>query len=483
MTYHRLWFHPSAALFVVSGPVTADQAAAAIERAFGDWSQTAVPALTYGRPPAPEDTRVVLVHQQGTVQASVRVGHLLPRATDPGWTPLIVADVVLGGGPSARLDRILREKRWAYGASTSATRRPDFGVWEATFDAPAGTAADAIGEALAQVERLRVEMVPGAEIDVAKAFLLGPVGFPVETSEDIAGQLFINRVRGLSDNALRTYRDRVTALDASDLREAGSALLHPDRMVIVVVGDAVLLADALAKFGPVAVVDGEGRPLDTTVLLAKPSGEPFDASILRPGAFEYRVMLQGNAVGTMKRELVADTTGGTAMAFRGTVTIGPQTIDQEVVFGLPDFDARSARMSMDMAGQRASMDARVQGGRLIGTVSLASGNQPVDREIPPGALVADMVEIAVWIADLEVGKEIRVPVARLETGGVETQVMRVRAIEDVTVPAGTFEAYRVEIAGSEPQTVWARVEAPHVILKLAPAGQPLTLELIALPPG
>jgi hypothetical protein len=49
------------------------------------------------------------------------------------------------------------------------------------------------------------------------------------------------------------------------------------------------------------------------------------------------------------------------------------------------------------------------------------------------------------------------------------------------VPAGTFQTYRVQIAGSEPQTVWARVEAPHVIVKLAPAAQPLTLELVSLP--
>lgn len=74
------------------------------------------------------------------------------------------------------------------------------------------------------------------------------------------------------------------------------------------------------------------------------------------------------------------------------------------------------------------------------------------------------------------------PVARLETGGVETQVVRVMGVEEVTVPAGTFQAYRVQIAGSEPQTVWARVEAPHVLIKLEPAGQLLTLELVSLPP-
>jgi hypothetical protein len=59
--------------------------------------------------------------------------------------------------------------------------------------------------------------------------------------------------------------------------------------------------------------------------------------------------------------------------------------------------------------------------------------------------------------------------------------MHVGAIEEVTVPAGAFRAFRVEIQGAESQTVWARVEAPHVLLKLVPEGQPLTLELVTLP--
>ena len=41
--------------------------------------------------------------------------------------------------------------------------------------------------------------------------------------------------------------------------------------------------------------------------------------------------------------------------------------------------------------------------------------------------------------------------------------------------------YRVQIIGSESQTVWARVEAPHVVLKLEPAGGLLT-QLVSLPP-
>jgi hypothetical protein len=410
----------------------------------------------------------------------VHLGHVLPRGSDAEWATFSVANAVLGFG-SGRISLALGQKGLATGAIASATWRPDASVWEAVFDARTDAVVDAIREVLAQVERMRTEMVPAAELDKAKGSLLGPIVRPADNSGLIAGQTFLNRVRGQADDAQRVYRDRVQAVDASDVEQIAAEWLHPDRMTIVVAGDAAVLADNLAKLGPVSIVDADGDSLDTSVVFAKPTGEKFDASILRPGAFEYRLMLQGNVVGAMKRELVADTVGGASMAFRGTITLGPQTIDQEVVFGIPDFDARAARVTMDIAGQRVDMDARMLGRRLIGSVRVPTGSQPVDREVPPGTLIADMVELAVWIADLEVGKVIGVPVASLENGGVETQVMRVQGIEDVTVPAGTFKAYKVQIVGSEPQTVWARVDSPHVLLKLAPAGQPLTIELVSLP--
>src|SRR5690606_3021649 len=235
--------------------------------------------------------------------------------------------------------------------------------------------------------------------------------------------------------------------------------LQPERMALVVVADAAELQGELARFGEVRVVDAEGRPVELSTLPPESSGERFDASRLVPGAYRYRLVMDGNEVGTMDRELVPDTADGQpALAYRGTVAMGPQRVETEVVFGVPGFEARAANATLAMGAETATMHARVQDGRLVGTVEMPTGPQTVDRALPEGTLLADMVEVAVWVADLEVGKESRVPVARLETGAVEGQVMRVTGIEEVTVPAGTFQAFRVEVEGAEPQTVWAREE-------------------------
>ena len=61
----------------------------------------------------------------------------------------------------------------------------------------------------------------------------------------------------------------------------------------------------------------------------------------------------------------------------------------------------------------------------------------------------------------------------LDSRGIET-TLSVAGTESVTVPAGTFQAYRVEVTGGPtPVTYWVEQAAPHRLLKLQPAGTPL----------
>jgi hypothetical protein len=54
----------------------------------------------------------------------------------------------------------------------------------------------------------------------------------------------------------------------------------------------------------------------------------------------------------------------------------------------------------------------------------------------------------------------------------------VAGVEDVTVPAGTFSAYRVEITGGQqPVTLFVSQETPRRVVKIQPTGQPIVIEL------
>ncbi|HSG49051.1 MAG TPA: pitrilysin family protein, partial [Longimicrobiales bacterium] len=132
--FHREHFTPSSALFVVAGDITADEAVARLEGAFREW--TGGSGATEAHPTvldraAPE---VILVHKPGSVQAEVRVGHLLAEGDHPDWTSLAVANQVLGGTSASRLFQVLREEMgYTYGAYSSLGRARGQGTFQASM--------------------------------------------------------------------------------------------------------------------------------------------------------------------------------------------------------------------------------------------------------------------------------------------------------------------------------------------------------------
>ena len=62
-------------------------------------------------------------------------------------------------------------------------------------------------------------------------------------------------------------------------------------------------------------------------------------------------------------------------------------------------------------------------------------------------------------------------------------VVRVGAVEEVTVPAGTFQARRIDIGGDQAQTCWVAVDGPRVPVLIRPAGRPVSIELRSVGDG
>jgi len=62
---------------------------------------------------------------------------------------------------------------------------------------------------------------------------------------------------------------------------------------------------------------------------------------------------------------------------------------------------------------------------------------------------------------------------------VRQVTLAVTGTESVTVPAGTFEAYRVELTGgANAATLFITTAAPHHVVKIAPTGTPIEVVLV-----
>ena len=249
LAFHRAWFGANDAILAVVGDVTSDEAFAGAERAFGTWGRAASDLGTPVDPPAPS-RRLLIVDRPGAVQTEIRVGNIaIPRRNDD-YTALDLATKILGGEGANRLHRVLRSER---GLTYSASA--DFNALKQTGDivAQTNTRSETTGETLRlmidEVWKLIHERVGDRELEGAKQYATGSFPLTIETPSQIALQVLNAVFFGLNMNDLQTFRARVGAVDVDDVQRVARSYLHPDKLTIVLVGDASAFVKQLPGAG------------------------------------------------------------------------------------------------------------------------------------------------------------------------------------------------------------------------------------------
>lgn len=471
-------FKADNALLVISGDVEMGQVEALVEQYFGEWAGGGVPEPTFVQPPARGETQIHLVHRPGSVQSAIRLGHVGIRPDNPDYYPLQVLNKVLGSGTDSRLFLILREQRgWTYGAYSSLSRPRDVGTFSATAEVRNEVTDSAVVEMLAQLRRLREEPVPQAELDAAKNFLTGSFPLRIETPGAIAQQVAQVRLLGLPIEALIDYRERIAAVTVEDVQRVAQEYIRPDRAAIVVVGDATQVLGQLQGIAPITLTDVSGNPLDPADLEVRASDASFDGSQLTPVTLTYQVVVRGTPFGTATTTLSRE---GDLWSASTTMQSGPLNQRSEVRFD-DSFTPISLTSSAAQAGMDLGSDLQYENGRVTGEIRLPEqmgGQRTVDAEVPAGTLLSGMDAFALSVAELAVGETVALPIFSEQSGSVVQATFEVTGEEEVSVPAGTFQAYRVEMsAGPQSGTLWLRRDAPHVTLRQEFAGQPVVIEL------
>src|SRR5215213_8271046 len=115
--FHSTYYRPNNAILAIVGDVTLKGIMPKLEKAFGDWQKGNVPETTIPAVPAQSDARIYLIDRPGSVQTVLQLGTLGIERTSPDYFALLLANRVLGGGPTGRLFLNLREdKGYTYGA-------------------------------------------------------------------------------------------------------------------------------------------------------------------------------------------------------------------------------------------------------------------------------------------------------------------------------------------------------------------------------
>ncbi len=147
-------------------------------------------------------------------------------------------DVLGGGGFTSRLvKRIRSDEGLAYSAGSSFGIGQYWpGVFNAYYQSKSATVAYAAKIAMDEIERIRTEPVTEEELTVAKNSFIDVFPRRFESAEQIVGTFADDEYNQRSHDYWKSYRENIRKVTATDVMNAAKKHLHPDRLVMLVVG-------------------------------------------------------------------------------------------------------------------------------------------------------------------------------------------------------------------------------------------------------
>jgi zinc protease len=267
--FHATWWRPDDATLVLTGDVTPEQGFVLAERLFGDWKR---PAVALPAPVDPAGVRqapqVIVVDLPDSGQAAIMVARAGLARGDNRYYQAVLANSVLGGGYSGRLNGEIRVKRGlSYGANSGLEFRRGAGPLVAVTQTKNESAVEVVGLIVQEMGKLGQAPAGDAELTARKASVVGDFGRRGETTDDMAGLLSTLALYRVDLGDVGRYAGRIKAVTPQEVQAAGAQVFDPAAASIVVVGDGhIFLKDLRAKYPDLIVIPAADLDLDSPTL-------------------------------------------------------------------------------------------------------------------------------------------------------------------------------------------------------------------------
>lgn len=265
--FHRDWIRPDHGTLLVAGDITLAELLPQLEAAFGGWQgQGDLPTVAVStRVTRPAASTIYLIDQPGAVQANLFAGQLVPSSTDDGAVALNIANGVLGGDFTSRLNMNLREdKHWSYGVRSSASGARGARPWLVSAPVQIDRTAEAMAELQREISEFASGKRPPSEAEVARIRAIQTLSLPgaYETASAVLSTLTSNALYGRPDDYVFQRKAAIEAMTPEQVAAAGGGI-DPAALTWVVVGDLKQIEAPIRalNLGQVQVIDGHGKPV------------------------------------------------------------------------------------------------------------------------------------------------------------------------------------------------------------------------------
>jgi zinc protease len=209
-----------------------------IEKHIGNWHKkpTEINQINIPELPVLSDKKIV-VKKEKSVQASIIIGNIsIPRSHEdfPG---LVLLNTIFGGYFGSRLmSNIREEKGLTYGIYSSLSLLKKHAIFSIQTDTNLENKELCLQEIYLEIERLKNELIPNAEITIARNYLLGKY---LHRTDGAFNQMELFKTYYIEDVNISKFEDAVETIrqqDALSLQRLAQKYFLTDMMLEVVVG-------------------------------------------------------------------------------------------------------------------------------------------------------------------------------------------------------------------------------------------------------
>lgn len=256
LQWHKLTIAPVNMILGIAGDFDSAAMEQKLRQAFGSMprGERVVPAKITFRDPTPG---IYFVEKNDVNQSAIQLVELGIDRRNPDYYAVEVMNELFGGGFSSRLFASIRTKQglaYAVGGGVG-TAFDHSGITRFAMGTKSATTAAGIDALRKEIDGLIKGTVQPIEMKKAKDAILNSFIFEFDSKQKVLAERMRYEFYGFPPDFLEQYRAGIEKVTSADVDRVARKYLHPEKMAVLVVGNAKDFDRELSTFGKVTTID------------------------------------------------------------------------------------------------------------------------------------------------------------------------------------------------------------------------------------
>lgn len=247
LNFYKNNFAPKNCTIVAVGNISEEALHEILNSEFADWQNTTdqFEIITNTQP---FNKKIFLVDKEGAAQSEIRVGHLSNGRNAADFFPRYIANMILGGQFSSRLNLNLREnKGYTYGIHSSFSFMQDNSAWVIDTAVEGKNTAQAVFEILKEIDGVRAK-IKTEELEFAKSSSIKKFPLMFETYSQVARNLSLIPTYSLPIDYFDNFIKNIEFVNLEQVQQAAINNFRSNELGIFIVGDKNSILPQLSIF-------------------------------------------------------------------------------------------------------------------------------------------------------------------------------------------------------------------------------------------